>query len=250
MPLSIKELADLAGVSTRTLRYYDQIGLLKPSFLSPADYRMYTTAEIDQLQHILFLKELDFNLQEIKRSLAQDPTTYLAQLKHHQLALAKKEVRLKQIRATLAKTIAHYEGELTMTSEEKFAAFKQELVASNEEKYGGELRQRYDEALLAQSQDKVLNWQEADYDAFKTLEAEILSQLEVDFTTPSTQAETLFLNHRQWLRLTWAHYTPAAHQGLAQLYLINPAFQAYYDTQAGGGATEKLVAVIKYYTAT
>ena len=54
MEYSIQELSRLSGVTTRTLRWYDQIGLLKPSRVAESDYRYYGEAEVDRLQDILY----------------------------------------------------------------------------------------------------------------------------------------------------------------------------------------------------
>ena len=66
MSYKVKEVRDMVGVSVRTLHYYDQIGLLKPESMSAAGYRLYTDGDLERLQQILFFKELDFSLQEIK----------------------------------------------------------------------------------------------------------------------------------------------------------------------------------------
>lgn len=72
MEYSINKLSKLAGISTRTLRYYDEIGLLKPKRISSSGYRIYGKDEVELLQHILFFKELGFDLQTIKQIIA-DP---------------------------------------------------------------------------------------------------------------------------------------------------------------------------------
>ena len=63
---TVKEVADLTGVSVRTLQYYDEIGLLKPTKVNEAGYRFYDDAVLQKLQQILFFKELDFKLKDIK----------------------------------------------------------------------------------------------------------------------------------------------------------------------------------------
>lgn len=66
---TVHELGELAGVSARTIRYYDQIGLLKPAKLNPSGYRIYGPAEVDRLQQILFYRELGVSLKKIKEIL-------------------------------------------------------------------------------------------------------------------------------------------------------------------------------------
>jgi len=69
MSYKVKEVSKLVGVSVRTLHHYDEIGLLNPEWISTAGYRLYSDKDLERLQQILFFKELDFNLQEIKNIL-------------------------------------------------------------------------------------------------------------------------------------------------------------------------------------
>lgn len=66
MEYTVQNLGKLAGVSTRTLRYYDEIELLKPARINSSGYRIYGQAEVDRLQQILFYRELGVNLDRIK----------------------------------------------------------------------------------------------------------------------------------------------------------------------------------------
>ncbi len=68
---TIKKMASLSGVSARTLRYYDEIGLLQPARINSSGYRIYGQAEVNRLQQILFYCELDLKLDEIKEILEQ-----------------------------------------------------------------------------------------------------------------------------------------------------------------------------------
>lgn len=65
-PMAIHEVAKLTGITTRTLHYYDEIGLLKPSIVTEAKYRQYTDDDLSRLQEILFFREVGFALKEIK----------------------------------------------------------------------------------------------------------------------------------------------------------------------------------------
>ncbi len=64
--MTVHEVSKLAGVSIRTLQYYDKIGLLRPSSYSDSGYRLYDNAELERLQHILLFRELGFSLKDIK----------------------------------------------------------------------------------------------------------------------------------------------------------------------------------------
>ena len=69
MEYTILKLAKMAGVSTRTLRYYDEVGILQPARINSSGYRIYGSKEVDRLQQILFYRELDFSIDKIKEIL-------------------------------------------------------------------------------------------------------------------------------------------------------------------------------------
>jgi DNA-binding transcriptional MerR regulator len=69
MEYSSNRLTKISGVSARTLRFYDEIGLLKPKRVASSGYRIYGQCEVDSLQQILFYRELGFSLDEIKNFL-------------------------------------------------------------------------------------------------------------------------------------------------------------------------------------
>ena len=102
---TIKKLADLAGVSVRTLHHYDQTGLLQPSQRSPSGYRLYQYSDMLRLQQILFYRELKLSLKEIKRILDDPAFDPLAALKTHHLRLLAERERLDELLNTLEKTI-------------------------------------------------------------------------------------------------------------------------------------------------
>ena len=137
---TIQKLSQLAGVSTRTLRYYDQIGLLKPAGRSASGYRIYTEAEVDKLQQILFYRELGVNLECIKDILDMSSFDVLKALKEHREKLLEKRAQMNLLIENVEKTIASKEGRIKMKDEEKFEGFKKELIADNEEKVGPDLK--------------------------------------------------------------------------------------------------------------
>ena len=140
---TIGELADLAGVTRKTLRHYDKVGLLEPQILSEAGYRLYGQEEVDLLQQILFFKEMGLALADI-RSLVQAPDyQVVATLNAHLTYLSKERRRIDRLIETVRTTIKAQRGEIEMVDEEKFEAFKQQLIDENEAKFGGEVRAKY-----------------------------------------------------------------------------------------------------------
>ncbi|MBQ1959119.1 MAG: MerR family transcriptional regulator, partial [Firmicutes bacterium] len=132
MEYSINELSKLAGVSARTLRYYDEIGLLKPAYINDAGYRFYTSDEVDVLQQILFYRERGLELKTIERIIHEKDFDMLGAMENHLLELENQRARTEALIETVKKTIEHMKGEREMTDMEKFQAFREEAA----EKYG------------------------------------------------------------------------------------------------------------------
>src|SRR5699024_1414000 len=105
MAYTVSELAKISGISSRTLRYYDQIGLLKPAEVNKSGYRIYKQKELDLLQQILFSREMDMRLEDIKKIIHDPYCDQLCASEHHQQLLQEKQSRLDQLIATGEKTI-------------------------------------------------------------------------------------------------------------------------------------------------
>src|SRR4051812_36038146 len=115
MEYTVQKFARLAGVSPRTLRYYDEIGILKPARINSSGYRIYGEPEVDRLQQILFFKELGVSLQSIK-DIVTDPSFHQGKaLQEHHEKLLDKRKQLDLLIANVEKTIALTEGRMTMT---------------------------------------------------------------------------------------------------------------------------------------
>ena len=143
MEYTIQKLSQLAGISTRALRYYDEIDMLKPARINSSGYRIYGQAEVDKLQQILFYKELGIGLEEIKAIVTSPSFDGEKALLKHRQKLLEKRVQLDQLIANVDKTIAQKEGRIEMENKERFEGFKQQLVNENESKFGKEIREKY-----------------------------------------------------------------------------------------------------------
>ena len=142
MEYSIQKLSRLSGVTTRTLRWYDEIGLLKPSRVAESGYRYYGSAEVDRLQDILYYRALGVELAQIKACLDDPSFDRLAALRGHLSALEAERARLTKLIRSVKATIGAEERNEIMNDEQKFEAFKERVVAHNEETYGAEIRSR------------------------------------------------------------------------------------------------------------
>lgn len=249
MEYTIKELAVLAGVSTRTLRYYDEINLLKPARVNSSGYRIYGTKEVDKLQHILFYKELGVHLMTIKKIISSKSFDSLKSLKEHREKLFQKKRQLEILISNVEKTIAMEEGRIYMSDYEKFGGFKKELVNENERKYGKEVREKYGDETVNHSNQKFLNITKEEYDEFARLGEEILNTLDAAFETGDPAGELAQKAadlHKQWLYYTWGSYNKEAYAGLAQMYVDDERFTAYYDRKKPGTAAFLRDAILIY----
>ncbi|MBQ8648094.1 MAG: MerR family transcriptional regulator [Oscillospiraceae bacterium] len=250
MDYTITELAQLAGVSARTLRYYDQIGLLRPVARTGGSYRLYGPAEVDRLQQILFYKARGLELDTIARLLDDPDFDGLAAMQEHLTALQQRQERLAGLIRTVQDTIHAMKGEREMSDAEKFLAFKQGLVTANEAEYGAEARQNYGDAAVDAANARLLGMSREQYEAFQALGEEILARLEAAVTAGLDPAEeegqTVAALHRRWLGFTWDRYTPAAHRGLVQMYRMDERFTAYYDRRTAG-CTEFLCRAVEHW---
>ena len=124
-----------------------------------------------------------------------------------------------------------------MTDKEKFEGFKEKLVKDNEEKYGKEIREKYGVETIERSNKMFQNMTKEQFDNFTLLGNEINSTLLEAFKTgdPSSElSQRVAKMHKDWLSYTWPNYTKEAHGGLAQMYVEDERFTAYYDNNQPG----------------
>lgn len=249
MEYTIQKLARLSGVSTRTLRYYDEVGLLKPARVSSSGYRIYGEAEVNTLQQILFYRELDVSLADIEGILhAPGFDAGQALRSHHEKLLAKRS-QLDRLIANVEKTLACTKGETDMNDSEKFEGFKQKLIDDNERVYGEEIREKYGEEAVSRSNRKLKSMTKQQYGDVTALNERLMQTLQEAFKTGdpagelAQQAADL---HRQWLTFYWDSYSSEAHAGVAQMYVDDPRFTAYYDKTQPGLAKFLRDAVLVY----
>lgn len=248
----IREISELAGVSARTLRYYDEIGLLRPLCVNEAGYRYYGEKEVAMLQQILFYRERGFDLKQIRQILYEDDFDLMTALQQHLQDLESRRNHMDAVINTVQRTIMSMKGECSMSNEEKFAALKEKAVTDNEAAYGEEIREKYGDEAVDATNRKLLQMSEQEWEKFTSLEQEILRLLEqgvaAGMRPDSEGAKKIVLLHKEWLCMTWKKYTPEAHQGLAQMYVSDERFRTYYDKKVSGCA-ELLSESIQYWTA-
>ena len=251
MEYTIKALADLAGLTTRTLRWYDKEGLLKPCRATESGYRLYGPREVDRLQQILFYRELGLELGHIRRVLDDPCFDARGALQSHLAALTERRDRLDALILTVQNTL-NKEGR-PMSDKEKFEGFKEKALRENEEKYGEEIRAKYGEDTVKKSNKMFQNLTEAQFEEMNAIAGEIQSRLEraAAAQLPPEGEEGLAIAAllRRWLTFTWPSYSPEAHAGLGEMYVADDRFTVYYDGKMPGCALF-LRDAIAHYTKT
>lgn len=238
MEYTVHRLAELSGVSARTLRFYDGIDLLKPARVTEAGYRIYGPAEAELLRQILIYRELGLPLDEIRRIVSSPGFDPKAALRGHLRQLLEKRERLDRLIDNVKKSIKEKEGLAVMTDSEKFEGLKRELISENERKFGTEIRGKYGDEAVDASNRKLGNMTQEQYDEFQRLSQEIDEALRaaVKAGDPGgAEATRLCELHKRWLCFHWSEYTPQAHAGLGEMYVEDARFKAYYDKVTPGG---------------
>ena len=126
-----------------------------------------------------------------------------------------------------------------MSNNEKFEGFKQKMIDDNEKKYGKEIREKYGEDTVNKSNAKVKNMTQAQHEEVTRLSEEIITTLAEAFKTGDPAgdlAQKAADLHKKWLTFYWSEYSKEAHAGLAQMYVDDERFTAYYDKEQPGAA--------------
>lgn len=249
MEYTIKKIANLSGVSARTLRFYDEIDLLKPARVNSSGYRIYGQNEVNRLQQILFYREMDLKLEKIKEILDNPDFDVEQALMEHQEKLMAKRQEIDRLLASVQQTMKYYKGEIEMSDQEKFTAFKEQKVAKNEAKYGKEIREKYGEETVERSNKKYLNLTEEQMQEMAETEVQLFEKIGVYLEQPEIEsdvAKEIFRLHKKWLSYTWPTYSAEAHKGLGMMYIADERFTAYYD-EKHAGAAQALNDAIQYY---
>ncbi|MGW7369703.1 MerR family transcriptional regulator [Streptomyces sp. NPDC054841] len=251
MAWSIADVARMSGVTSRTLRHYDEIGLLPPAWIGSNGHRHYEEADLLRLQQILLMRELDVGLREIRAVLDSQADQVAVLREHHQRLLAERD-RLETLARTVGRTIAELEegkdnNDMAKINrpENLFEGFEPSRSGTKAE---AEVRERWPEAWeqSRQAVDKMTaedteRWQrEATAQMIRIAEFMVAGTPVAD---PAVQAEVDA--HYQGVCRFW---TPnaAAYKGLAQTYADDPEFRANFDKIADGLADYQRDAMVVY----
>ncbi len=247
MQLTIGQTAREAGVSPRTLRYYEEQGLLAPQ-RTDAGYRIYGEADARRLAQILALRACHLPLPIIRR-LVCDPDADLATaLLAHLHSLEKRGDSLSAAITMTKAALATIERMEDMSTKDSFEMMKEQGLRDFESTYGAEARELYGDDAIDASNARMMDLTKDEWDAKELLEEAIKVQLRLAMATGNSEGEEareLAHMHERWISIHWgAGYEPEAYLGLVDGYLKDPRFVKYYDSAAGEGATELLVQAV------
>ncbi len=225
---TVKQLCDLAGVTPRTLHYYDQIDLLKPSAVGENGYRYYDDELLLRLQQILFYRELDLGLLQIKDVLDAPDFDLVDSLQGHRDALQARIDRLQTLVHTVDSTIMHLVGEVKMSTDQIFSGFSEEKQQQYEEEIAND--PRYDQDKVKESQRNWGSYSKAKKDQImqegKDIYADLLEVMDKGAGSPEVQA--IMGRWHQHLRYFYEP-TPEILRGLGQMYNQSPDFNANFQ---------------------
>jgi DNA-binding transcriptional MerR regulator len=247
--MTVGELAEVSGVTVRTLHHYDEIGLLVPSLRSDAGYRIYTDAEIDRLQAILTYRELGLGLGDIATAV-DAPEASVGILGAARKRIDERIAKLITIARSLEAAIAHEGQEPTMTPEEKLSVFGDFDPAEHE----AEAEKRWgDTEAYAQWAQRTSGYTKQDWETIQAEAADIyagFATLQGQGIAPnSPEAAAMVETHREHISRWFYDCSPEIHAGLGQMYVADQRFATNID-KSGEGLSAFLSAAIEATYAT
>jgi DNA-binding transcriptional MerR regulator len=228
--MKVKEVADLVGISVRTLHHYDEIGLLVPEKAAGSCYRVYSEADLETLQQILFFKELGFPLKKIKEIIHSPAFDRQKALEVQHRMLLEKRKRLDKMIKTIEKTIKHAKGEIRMTSKEKFEGFD-----FSHNPYEKEARELWGDEAVDEASARLAKMPEVEKKEFADKFSAIFNKLAALRHLPASSKEAQAAI-KEWYEMLneIGNYSLEAFKNLGQLYVDDQRFTENID-QFGRG---------------
>jgi DNA-binding transcriptional MerR regulator len=243
MPYTIKEIADLAGVTTRTLRYYDEIGLLGPAYVGDNGYRYYDRESLLRLQQILFFREMEVPLREIEAILSRPDFDVLQALERHRGALHQEARRLAGLIETIDRTMAALKGGETMSDQDYFRGF-------DEREYEEDARERWGETReYVESQRRWGSYSPDEREALKAESGAVLGRMVGEGPDPAPDDPDVQAAVGEYHAMINERFYPcdlAMLRALADMWVANPRFTATFERLREGGAAFAREAVQLY----
>ena len=231
--MTVHEVSKLTGLSVRALHHYDAIGLLKPTAVTEAGYRLYGMEELDRLQTILLFRELGTPLKEIK-TILDAPGFDRAEALKYQIGL------LKIKREHITGLISLAESILEKGTDMDFTAFDD----SKQKAYAEEAKRRWGDSSA---------WREYEEKGPSSSAAEGLMELFArfgklkDLPPEGPEAQAAVEKLRAFISENYYNCTCEILHGLGQMYVSDPRFRENIDRAGGGGTAEFAARAIEAY---
>ncbi len=242
---SVKQLSDLAKVSVRTLHYYDEIGLLKPSEKSAAGYRFYVRADLFKLQQIMFFKELEFSLEEIQRILSDPNFDLKKALKSHREEISKRSEQFKTLLSTIDKTIQTLNQKIMLSDQEMYEGFTPEQAKA----YRKEASQKWGKGEVKATENRIKKMSKEQWNEVKAQGEAIIKKLaELMAAGEDPSSKPVQECIARWHKHLGNFYpvSEARLRGLGEMYVADERFTAHYDKHHKGLAQFKNKAIQIY----
>lgn len=228
--MKINDVAKLTGVTVRTLHYYDEIGLLKPSDITEAGYRLYDEKALARLQQILFFKELDFPLNQIKEIMTSEGFNASEALKKHRDLLQQKRERLDSIISLVDKSI---KGEDIMS----FKEFDVTEIEKSKKKYANEVKERWgNSSAYAESEKKTSSYDKNQWGIINEECSNIFKAFacNMDKDTSHSDVQALVKRWQEFISKRFYKCNKEILQGLGLMYVGDERFKTNIDKYADG----------------
>ena len=230
--MNSNEVAEMAGVSVRTLHHYDRIGLLCPKRNGENGYREYTDADIDMLQQILFFKECGFTLKKISELLSSPFFDREKAFDLQRKYLLHEKRRIEAMLETLEKTVSSAKGEITMTQKDKFSGFD---FSNNP--YEEEARRLWGDEMIDKNNARIDAMTEKERQGLSGGMDELFQKLaQVRHEKPDSEKaqEAMAYMYKYFNSNFGINYTPEMFKGLGEMYVCDTRFAENIDKYGEG----------------
>lgn len=230
MAYTVKNLSELSGVTVRALHFYEEIGLLKPTYYGSNGYRYYEEKELLQLQQILFFKELGFSLTQIRKVLGRSDFDQLAALYSHKQALNREWEKVGKLLKTIDKTINHLKGKKKMKDKEIFNGFVTLVKPSkeNEPYFQAEMLVLSNLKPQTPVEERGPNWNDKINKEALAIYNKVVDCMAKGLLPSSDEVQRLVKKHHTFTE-QFHNATKEVYAALAELYLEHPAFRKQLD---------------------
>lgn len=234
MKLHVREFAKLTGVSVRTLHFYDEIGLLKPSSVDEQNgYRFYDECSLTRMQEILFYRELDFPLKEIRMILSSPDYDKQNALKEQKRLLTLKKERLERLISALDGAMKGEFVNMNVFDNSEFEAKREEYAKEAKEKWG-------DTAAYKESAEKTAEYSADMWEQVNSVMndriAEFADCKRKGFAPDSKQAQALAKNWQDFITENYYTCTKEILASLGEMYVADQRFLKNIDRHGNGTA--------------